>query len=206
MVGRSLEVVGGLLVPIMLITSMVDGYPTPPDPHGSALVAALTVACLGWAAVCALWSRRYAASGLRFGVAPAIWLAAAMATIGVARPMPTGQDVALTSSHQMTAMAAALVLTLAFARWRPQHRLALPTLVAGVPGLVVVAVLAVLSWAADGRPLLPVALTGVLLLGALELLRPRLPDRLVDVVAPLWWGAVALTVASQVHVLSLIHI
>ena len=198
-VGRSLEVVGGLLVPIMLIASMVDGYPTPPDPHGSALVVALTVACLGWAAVCALWSRRYPESGLRFGVAPAIWLAAAMATIGVARPMPTGQDVALTSSHQITAMAAALVLTLALARWRRQHRLALPTLVAGVPGLVVVAVLAVLSWAADGRPLLPVALTGVLLLAALELLRPRLPGRLVDVVAPMWWGAVALTVASQVH-------
>jgi hypothetical protein len=198
-VGRSLEVVGGLLVPIMLIASMVDGYPTPPDPHGSALVVALTVACLGWAVVCALWSRRYPESGLRFGVAPATWLAAAMGTIGVARPMPTGQDVALTSSHQMAAMAAALVLTLALARWHPQHRLALPTLVAGVPGLVVVAILAVLSWAADGRPLLPVALTGVLLLAALELLRPRLPGRLVDVVAPMWWGAVALTVAAQVH-------
>src|SRR5665648_1094526 len=40
-VGRALEVVGGLLVPIMAITSQVDGYQLPRDPKGPALVLSL---------------------------------------------------------------------------------------------------------------------------------------------------------------------
>ena len=195
-VGRALEVVGGLLVPIMAITSQVDGYPLPGDPKGPALVVVLTLVCLVSAAVFALWARRHGSSGLRYAVAPAVWLAAAMATIAVGRPVPSGQDVAVPSSHQVSAMALVLVLTLGLARLRPDARLAQATLTSGIPGVVVVALLAVLTWAADERPVVPVALTGVLLLVAVELLRTRVPAAAADVVAPLWWGAVVLTLGS----------
>jgi hypothetical protein len=195
-VGRALEVVGGLLLPIMGITSQVDGYPFPPNPRGTALVIGLTLVSVASALVFVLWTARFEKSGVRYAVAPALWLAAAMATIGVGRPMPSGQDVAVPSSHQAAAMAAALVVTLALARLRPGNRLAQATLAAGTPGAVVIGLLAVLSWAADGVPALPVAVTGVLLLVAMELLRARVPGQVADVVGPIWLGGVALALAS----------
>jgi hypothetical protein len=195
-VGRALEVVGGLLLPVMGITSLVDGYPFPPNPRGAALVIGLTLVSVASALVFAVWTVRYEESGVRYAVAPALWLGAAMATIGVGRPMPSGQDVAVPSSHQAAAMTAALVVTLAVARLRPGNRLAQATLAAGTPGAVVIGLLAVLSWAADGVPVLPVAVTGALLLVALELLRARIPGTVADVVGPVWLGGVALALAS----------
>ena len=43
--GRALEVVGGLLVPVMLTTSFLDGVAAPPDLNGAALVVTLTLSC-----------------------------------------------------------------------------------------------------------------------------------------------------------------
>ena len=199
-VGRALEVIGGLLLPLMLITSQVDGYGFPPNPEGTALVVGLTAVCVVCAVAFAAWSGRHPASGLRYTVGPALWLAAAMATIGVGRAMPSGQDVAVPSSQQTAALALALAATLLVARSRPVHPLAVATRSAAVPGIVVVTLLAVLSWSADGAPALPVAVGGVGLLVALELLRGKVSADLADAVGPLWVGAVALTLGSSLPV------
>ena len=191
-VGRSLEVVGGLLVAVMVVTSLLDDVPFPPDPTGGALRAALTVVCLLTAGGYALWSRGHRESGLRFLVGPMLWFAAAMASMGVGRPIPDGEAVAVPSSAQLSAMAATLVLTVLAARRWPGSHLARPATTAAIPGVVVLAVLTTLTWAAEGWPAGPVAVTGVMLLVAFLLLAPRLPASLVHVGAPLWWTLVSL--------------
>ena len=76
------------------------------------------------------------------------------------------------------------------ARWRPRSPLAAPTLTAGVTGTLVIGLLAVLTWAAEGWPPLAIALTGVPILAAVELLRIRLLASVANVAEPLWWAFV----------------
>ncbi|WP_024287954.1 hypothetical protein [Cellulomonas sp. KRMCY2] len=196
-VGRALEAVGGFLLPVMLITSVLDGFPVPPDLHGTALAVALTGACAVTGAGYAVWSRYDVASGLRLVAAPMLWFAVAMATLGVGRPIPGGKDVAVPSSAQLAAASVALVLTLLAARRWPSARLAEPARTAAVPGTVVLAVLALLTWSAEGSPTGPVIVTGVLLLVVLALLRPAVPDAVADVVAPVWWALVTLALLTH---------
>jgi hypothetical protein len=189
-VGRALEVLGGVLLPIMVLTSFVDGVAFPPDVHGILLVVVLTVLTALIAAAYAWWSGRRERSALRYLVAPIAWLAVAMATLGLGRAVPVGKEVAVPSAAQVAAIAASLVVTLAWARLRPQARLARPTLSVAGPGLFVVALLAVLTWQAQGWPTAPVLISGVLVLTALELLRDRLPVAVVGLAEPLWWALV----------------
>ena len=184
-VGRALLVMGALLLPVLVITSMVDGYHLPPDPRGTGLVVALTIGCLACAAGYLAWARRHPDAGVHLAVLPTLVLAAAMATIGVGRALPTGQDVAVPTVAQTTAMAGVLALALVAVRRRPEAR-------SGPATLLVVAVLAVLTWLA-GDPAAPlVAGTGAALVLALLLLRPLLPPALPDVVAPLAWAVTVL--------------
>ncbi len=196
-VGRGLEVVGALLLPVLLVTSAVDGFPFPPDPRGAALVVSLVAACLLTAVAYAAWSVRVPTSGLRHAAAPAIWLGAAMATLGAGRPIPTGQDVAVPSAVQAAAMAAALALTVGVARLKPQSLLGRATLTSALPGGVVIAVLVVLTWTSDGWPAGPVAVAGVSLALALRLLEPRIGTLVVDLMGPLWWASVTLALAAD---------
>jgi len=55
-VGRALEVGGGLLLPVMVITTFLDGVAFPPDLTGAALVATLTACCASIGTGYALWS------------------------------------------------------------------------------------------------------------------------------------------------------
>ncbi|WP_035063390.1 hypothetical protein, partial [Cellulomonas bogoriensis] len=99
-VARALETVGGLLIPVMLLTSMVDGYPLPPDPTGTDLVVASTAGVLVVAALYCWRVARRPASGLRFAVAPTLWFAAGTATLGLGRAVPTGEGVAVPTAAQ----------------------------------------------------------------------------------------------------------
>src|SRR4029079_9650892 len=114
-VGRALEVLGGLLLPIMILTSFVDGAAFPPDVHGILLVVVLTVLTALIAASYAWWSNRRERSALRYLVAPIAWLAVATATLGLGRAVPVGKDVAIPTAAQVAAVLNALVITLA---WR----------------------------------------------------------------------------------------
>ena len=187
-VGRALEVAGGLLVPVMLITGFLDDCPFPPDLYGVELAVALTVLTSLVAVAYAAWSWRHPHSALRYLVAPVAWLAVGMATLGLGeRDIPDGKAVATPGAAQSAAVLAALVVTVALARLRPTNLLSRPTRVAAVPGLVVVAAMSLLSWAAEGWPFGPVLATGALALVALELLADELPPMVVGLVEPLWW-------------------
>ena len=189
-VGRTLEVMGGLLLPIIVVTTFLDGVAFPPDLEGIPLVLVLSGLTAFIGAFYARWARRHASSALRFMVAPTVWLAVAMATLGLGRTVPVGKDVATPSAAQVAAIAAALVVTLAWARSRPRAGLAGPTLSAAGPGLLVVALLALLTWTAEGWPTASVLISGVLVLTGLELLRDKLSVNVLGLAGPLWWALV----------------
>lgn len=187
-VGRALELAGGLLLPVMLITSFLDGVVFPPDVIGVPLVLATTVTTLVVAVLYALWSRRHPESALRFLVAPLVWLAAGLACSGVGRPIPSGSGFAAISAEQVAAITVAMAATLAWARWRPTAALAAPTLTAARIGVGIVGLLAVMTWIGQGGPVVPVLVAGVFGIVSLELIAfgngyPQLA----------WWSVTALS-------------
>ncbi|MEW1952591.1 hypothetical protein [Terrabacter sp. NPDC080008] len=189
-VGRALEVAGGLLLPVMVVTSFVDGVGVPPDLDGAPLVVVLTILVLALAAGYAAWSRRVPDSALRFLVAPLLWLAVGLATMGVGRAVPQGRDVAVPSAWQAAAMSIALAVTVVAARSVPSgSRRAEAVLRPALPGLVLLAVLDGLTWLAGGAPVGSVLAAGVAVLVALEGLAPRLHGSLAFA-PPLWWTVV----------------
>jgi len=198
-VGRALELAGGLVLPIMVITTFNDGVEIVPDLSGAPLVVALSAALAVVAVGYAVWSRRVPDSALRFAAAPVGWLAVAMATMGVGRAIPQGEAVATPSSWQTAAMAAALVATLGWARLRPRAALASPSIMASVPGVIVIGTLALLTWASGDAPTSAVLVAGVAVLTAIELLAPSLPAAVPGLVGPAWWLVVwfALTSSSS---------
>ena len=192
-VGRALEVVGGLLVPVMLTTSLLDGVQAPPDLTGTALAVTLTLSCAAIAAAYAVWAHRHPDSGLRYVVAPMVWFTVAMACLGLGRPIPEGKAVAIPGSAQIAATLAALVVTVAWARLRPRVALSEPTLVSAMPGLAILSLLALLTWVqAEVPPVLAVGASGVLVMVALELLSTRLAPAVPGVIEPAWWWMVCL--------------
>ncbi len=190
--GRALELAGGLLLPVMVVTSFLDGVPIPPDLTGPGLVVTLTLVTALVGAGYALWSLRHHHSALRYLVAPVAWVSVALATMGIGRAIPEGKDVATFTAWQVAAVTVAMALSLAWARWRPAATLSAPTITAGVPGACIVAALALLTWVTGGYPRWPVLLTGVAGLLVLELLDVRVPARVVGVAQVAWWGVVFL--------------
>ena len=152
----------------------------------------LTLSCAAIATAYAAWAHRHPDSGLRYLVAPMVWFTVAMACLGLGRPIPQGEAVAIPGSAQLAATLAALVVTVAWARQRPRAALSEPSLVAAVPGLFILSLLTLLTWvAAQVPPALAVGAAGVLVVVGLELLSARLAgsvprgDRAAVVVAGL---------------------
>jgi len=196
-VARALVVLGGLLVPLLLVTAFVDGAPIPPDPRGTPLVVGLTLVPLACAAAYHLRARREPATALRHAVVPALVLAAAMATIAVGRPLPAGQDVAEPSAWQVGAMALVLAVAAVAASARGRD------LGPSVPvTLVVVTVLAVLTWSTGEPAAWLVLATGASLVVALLATRAPLPRTLPGVVAPVVWGVTSIVAAGADGVLA----
>lgn len=196
-VGRSLEIVGGLLLPVMVMTAFLDDVP--PDMDGVAMVVVMTLSLLAVAAGYAAWSRRYAGSALRYLASPLVWLAAGVATMGVGRALPAGAAVASLTAAQVSAMAVALAATLLVARRRPDHPLGRATLTAALPGAVVIFVMAVLTWLAEGWPMVPVLVTGLAGVAVLELLDSRLSPAVVAVLQPVWWAVTSLALLASIE-------
>jgi hypothetical protein len=197
-VGRSLELAGGLLLPVMVMTVFLDDVP--PDLDGVSMVVVMTLVLLALAVGYAAWSRRHVESALRFVAAPLVWLAAGVAVMGAGRELPAGAAVASLTAVQVTAIAVSLAGTLAWARMlarrRPDDPLAWATLTSALAGAVVVAVMAVLTWVAEGFPLVPVLVTGVAGLLVLELLEARMGAGAVAVAQPVWWAVTSLALLA----------
>ena len=195
--GRALETAGGLLLPIMLVTSFLDGVPVPPDVTGVALVVTLTAVTALVAAAYAVWSLRHRESTLRYLVAPVAWLAVALAVSGVGREVPSGRGVATVTAVQVAAIGVAVLVSLVWSWARPHALLSAPTFTSTVPALVILTPIAVVSWAVGGWPMVPIAVTGVIGLLVLELMIGHLRRSLVTTVQPLWWAVVALALTPS---------
>lgn len=194
-VARTLVAVGGLLLPVMVVTSLVDGFGVPPDAHGVALpavsgplIGALAVA-YGW------WTVRRPGSGLGVMVAPVLWFAAGMAATGLGRPVPRGEDVAVPGGAQVAVIALALLATTLVARRVPARvpraaEVATSALAAVGPGVVVVGTLALVAAVAEGWPVLPVVVT-VLGLGAAVVVCGRFGPTTTQVTVVVGWAVVA---------------
>ena len=201
-VARAMEGVGGLILPLMLVTSTVDGFGFPPDLHGVAMPVVLAAACVALAGGYVAWIARHRASGLRFVVAPTVWLGVAMGAIGLGRPIPTGQDIAVPGSGQVAALAVAVALTALAVRLVARSRIDVAAVLvpatrsAALVGSVIVAVLALVTWIAEGWPTGAVVVTSVAIAVTWQLL-PRVPAGVADVGAVLWWALVAIRLVAE---------
>lgn len=172
---RALVLLGGLLLLVVVLAAFVDDAPIPPDPSGIPLVVALSAAPAALAVAYALWVRRRPASSLRHLVAPALWLAVAMAALGWYEPIPTGRDIVIPRPGQVAAVLAAITLTLAVSRTRMGRRLPAAIFPAGLIGLGIAALLEALAAGYAGWPAVPVAVSGAAAVVALELSVDHLP-------------------------------
>jgi len=110
-VARAMVAVGGLILPVMVVTATVDGFGFPPDLRGAALPVGSGVAVAAVGVAYAVGVARRPGSPLRAIWAPVLWFAAGMAAIGLGRPVPRGQDVATPGSAQVAVIALALLTT-----------------------------------------------------------------------------------------------
>ena len=199
-VARAMVAVGGLILPVMVVTSTVDGFGFPPDLHGFALPLGAGLACAVVAAGYALRVARSPESALRVMWAPVVWFATAIAALGLGRPVPRGEDVAVPGAAQVAVLALALLATsLVAARMlrrapaqAPGAALATGALAAVPAGLVVTAVLALVAWAAEAWPLIPAIVTTAALALVGSVVRPRRADALLTA----GWLVVLLRVAT----------
>jgi len=169
-VGNVLVVLGGALLPVVLVASFSDGAAPPPDLDGAALVGALVASMLAVAGVEALLVRRSPDSPVRYLVAPTCWLAVAAAGLGLGRAVPSGSDLATPMPLQWALVAVAVVATVALGRLRPRGPWARAADVTAGPALVLAYGLTMLSAGREGWSPWPVLLAAVALLLGVELL------------------------------------
>lgn len=199
-VARAMVAVGGLLLALMLVTSAVDGAPFPPDLHGAALPIGAAVGGVALAGAYLLIARRRPGTALVAVVAPVLWLSAAMGAVGLGRPVPRGEDVAVPGAAQVAVLALAVLATTAVARrWSRtvpataglRGRLADGALAAALPGAVITTVLAVVAGLVEGWPVLPFAVT-VLVVALVVRASGRVSTPSSDMLLVVAWLLVAL--------------
>ncbi len=169
-VASGMEVLGGMVVPLIVFASLVD--PFPPQLTGRGIVVGLPVASLAVAALYAWISGRNSRSTLKYLVWPLVWLAAMTAGFAFKTDEPLLRD-AITRlvSPQPALASAAMGLTLIGFFFRRSSRLAQPTFhsaLVGVPFayLLTVSLSAGESWLRTW----PILLLGVSTLVSAEVL------------------------------------
>ncbi len=182
-VARAMIAVGGLILPVMVVTATVDGFHVPPDLRGLALPVGAGLACAAIAVAYAVRVWRRPDSALGVMVAPVAWFAAGMGAVALGRPVPSGENVAVPGAAQVAVIALAVLVTTWLAGRNPRAALATGALAAAPAGVVVTAALALVSWTAEGWPLVPVLVTTPALALAVRRLAPT---RGGDVLAAAW--------------------
>ncbi len=193
LVGKAMDLVGGIVLPLVLFAGLVDGAPFPPDFEDEGLVVALVVAALLLAAAYGWVGSRHPGSMLRYLVGPLIWLAAMSAGFAFKTDEPLFSD-AITRPVSMQPALAALAagLTLAALGRRTQHRLSQPTMVAGLVAVPVCFLLTVTLTASNGwDDLVPIVVLAIGVFGSTEALsRWFEQERWLPVIRPILLGGV----------------
>jgi hypothetical protein len=137
-VADGMELIGGMVLPLILFASLVDNAPFPPDFEDGALVAALSVSAVVLSAAYWKYTSRRPQSVLRYLVGPLLWLGALTLGFVFKTDEPLVSD-AITRlvSPQPAIASVAIALSLLVCLRRPQHRLAGPTVTAALFGLPV---------------------------------------------------------------------
>jgi hypothetical protein len=171
-VADAMELVGGMVVPLILFAGLVDNAPIPPDFTGRAFVPAATLSSLALCGVYVWVSARNPRSTLRFLVAPVIWLSAM--TVGFVfktDEVLISDAITRLVSPQPALSSIAITLTLAAALFWRWHRLAAPTVRSSLVGVPVAYLLTVSLSVGEGWVRVwPVTVLGVGTLVSAELL------------------------------------
>ena len=190
-VGDALVLLGGLVTPILLVASFVDGTPFPPDLTGRALALVLAPLMLAVGGAFALAARRRADSPLRFLVAPMLWWAAAAAGLALTTSEVAGRDITHPLPWQWALVAVAVAATLVAAHLRPEAPLSGPTRVAAWIGVPLAELVAVAAATAAGGAAGAVLVAGLATAVGVWLLLPEQP-----VLATNLLGALVLVTAA----------
>ncbi|MDF1597218.1 MAG: hypothetical protein P1T08_14155 [Acidimicrobiia bacterium] len=105
-VAGALELLGGLLTPVVLFAAFADGAPIPPDPGDEALVVTLTIVSLLLASGYAWFATRSPRTSLRFLVAPMVWTGAGVVGLAFERGTSAAQFAAVTVAVAATTLVA----------------------------------------------------------------------------------------------------
>jgi hypothetical protein len=162
-VGDAMELIGGMVVPLIIFAGLVDGAPIPPDFPGTGVVVAFPITSLALAGLYAWIGSRNPESTLRYLVGPLIWLAAMTLGFIFKTDEPLFSDAITRLVSPQPAMAsAAIAMTLAACLARPGHWLAAPTVRSALVGVPTAYLLTVSLAVGEGWVLTwPVVLLGV---------------------------------------------
>jgi hypothetical protein len=135
-VAKAMELLGGMILPLVWYAALVDSAGVPPDAEGGALVVALTMSSLALAAVYWFISRRFENSMLRFLVWPMVWVAAMGVGFAFKSDEPLlGDAITRLVAPQPALASIAIAGSLAFLRWKPTSRLTDATYTAALVGI-----------------------------------------------------------------------
>jgi hypothetical protein len=189
-VATALGILGGVLLPVVLFASFVDGVAFPPELHGTALATTLVVTALALGVAYALYTIGHPDASLRYLVVPMVWIAFWALGLLIA-PATETTDLQRWSAGQLATVSVGVALTLAIAWLRPGWRFAREAEVAAPLGVLVTYALTILFAGAEGWPPGPVAVAGLSAIASVELLGSRIGGR--DVAVVLQTGLVLVT-------------
>ncbi len=188
-VATAVGIVGGVLLPVVLFASYVDGVAFPPDLQGRALGLGVIVTSLVLACAYALVAARWRDVSVRHLVAPMLWTA----LFGVGILLPGAQSATLKdwTAGQFALVAFGVAATALVIRVRPSWHFSLDSAPAVIPGALVSLALVLLFAGTSGWPGWPLTLTGLAMLSGTEAFAERLGERLTQVLQPpfLWLAA-----------------
>jgi hypothetical protein len=169
-VATGLGLIGGLLLPVMLFASFVDGVTFPPDLDGDTLAMTFCIVAVVLAIAYAVYSARNPEASLRYLVAPMAWTACWGLGLLMAKD-PTGQiDLRHWSAGQLALVSIGVAATATFPRLQPGARLSAAVRTSVVPGIAIAYALTLALAASEGWPPIPVAIAGLSALVVVELL------------------------------------
>jgi hypothetical protein len=135
-VSKAMELLGGMILPLVWYAALVDSATVPPDAEGDWLVFALVASSLALSGIYWLISRRFENSMLRFLAWPMVWVA----SMGVGFLFKTdehlvGDAITRLVAPQPALASVTIAATLAFLAWRSDSRLAESTYRAALVGM-----------------------------------------------------------------------
>ena len=175
-VATGLGLIGGLLLPVMLFASFVDGVPFPPELQGTALALTLAAVSLLLAAAYAAYAARQPEASLRYLVGPMVWFAFWAVGLLFARGATARIDLRKWSAGQLAFVSLGVAATAVLPRLRLPWRLSPALRVAAVPGIAIGYVLSIALAYSEGWPTAPVVAAGLATIATVELLVGPAPD------------------------------